>query len=179
VKKQEAGNRKQEVGFHCCFVLFVALMCSAARAQEIQLGDARAAASKAHVVLLSDAVEVEGGKPQVVELRFRVEPGFHINSHAPKDELLIPTVLKLDSASGVKVAGEEYQKGSAFRLSVGSAAGSGETLDVYRDEFRVSVRVVAPKGASTLTGLLRYQACDNAACFPPKTLPVSVAVTAE
>jgi hypothetical protein len=88
-------------------------------------------------------------------------------------------VLKLDSASGVKVAGEEYQKGSAFRLSVGSAAGSGETLDVYRDEFRVSVRVVAPKGASTLTGLLRYQACDNAACFPPKTLPVSVAVTAE
>ena len=155
-------------------MLFVALMCSAARAQEIQLGDARAAASKAHVVLLS-----EGGKPQVVELRFRVEPGFHINSHAPKDELLIPTVLKLDSASGVKVAGEEYQKGSAFRLSVGSAAGSGETLDVYRDEFRVSVRVVAPKGASTLTGLLRYQACDNAACFPPKTLPVSVAVTAE
>lgn len=160
-------------------MLFVALMCSAARAQEIQLGDARAAASKAHVVLLSDAVEVEGGKPQVVELRFRVEPGFHINSHAPKDELLIPTVLKLDSASGVKVAGEEYQKGSAFRLSVGSAAGSGETLDVYQGEFRVSVRVVAPKGASTLTGLLRYQACDNAACFPPKTLPVSVAVTAE
>jgi hypothetical protein len=22
-------------------------------------------------------------------------------------------------------------------------------------------------------GVLRYQACDNAACYPPKTLPVS------
>jgi hypothetical protein len=175
VKKQEAGSRKQEVGFHCCFVLFVALMCSAAQAQEIQLGGARAAANKAHVVLLSDAIDVEAGKPQVVELRFRVEPGFHINSHAPKDELLIPTVLKLDAASGVKVVGEEYQKGSTFRLAIGS----GETLDVYQGEFRVSVRVVAPKGASTLTGLLHYQACDNAACFPPKTLPVMVAVTAE
>jgi hypothetical protein len=160
-------------------VLFVALMCCAARAQEIQFGEARAAANKGHVVLVSDAIEVEAGKPQVVELRFRVEQGFHINSHTPKDELLIPTVLKLDAASGVKIVSEDYQKGLAFRLSVGSAAGSGELLDVYQGEFRVRLRVVAPKGASTLTGLLRYQACDNAACFPPKTLPVTIAVTAE
>jgi hypothetical protein len=25
-------------------------------------------------------------------------------------------------------------------------------------------------------GVLRYQACDNAQCFPPKTLPVSFEV---
>jgi hypothetical protein len=107
-----------------------------------------------------------------VELRFRVEQGFHINSHAPKDELLIPTVLKLD-AGVVKVGAEEYAPGTAFRLEVGA----GETLDVYQGEFRVTVRMVAPKGSSTLTGSLRYQACDRAACFPPRTLPVMVAVT--
>ncbi len=134
------------------------------------MGDARPA-SKEHVVFLSDSVEVEGGKPAVVELRFRVAPGFHINSHSPKDELLIPTVLKLD-AGAVKVAAAEYPAGSAFRLAIGA----GETLDVYQGEFRVRVHLVAPKGTSTLLGSLRYQACDNAACFPAKTLAVRVAV---
>ena len=153
------------------------VMCSVPLVAQIQFGEARSAAQKGHVVLLSDAVEVEAGKPQVVELRFRVDQGFHINSHVPKDELLIPTVLKLDASKGVKVADEEYQKGSPFRLSVGSGGAAGETLDVYQGEFRVSMRVVAPKGASTMTGSLHYQACDNTACFPPKTLPVMVAVT--
>jgi len=164
--KQGLGIREQGLGM-------LALLCvSASLGQEIRLGDARASAGVGHVVLLSDAVQVEAGKPVVVELRFRVEEGFHINSHAPKDELLIPTVLKLDSGA-VKVVGEDYQPGTAFRLQVGE----GETLDVYQGEFRVTVRIVAPKGASTLVGSLRYQACDNAACFPPKTLPVMVAVT--
>ena len=152
-------------------VVLAALGCGVARAQEVRLGDARSAAARGHVVLLSDALEVEAGKASVVELRFRVEPGFHINSHTPKDELLIPTVLKIEPGA-VKVAAEEYGAGTAFRLGVGA----GETLDVYQGEFRVVVRVVAPKGASVLKGALRYQACDTAGCFPPRTLPVVVAV---
>jgi hypothetical protein len=124
------------------------------------------------VVLLSDSVEVEGGKSSVVELRFRVDQGFHINSHSPKDELLLPTVLTLEPGA-VRVSAEEYGPGTPFRLEVGA----GETLDVYQGEFRVGVRLVAPKGVSTVVGSLRYQACDKAACFPPRTLPVMVAVT--
>ena len=146
-------------------------------AQGIQLGETRPAANRGHVLLLSDAVQVDAGKSQVVDLRFRVDEGFHINSHAPKDELLIPTVLTLDPSHGVKVSDEAYQKGTAFRLSVGSGGEAGEMLDVYQGEFRVSLRVVVPKGASTLMGSLHYQACDDAACFPPKTLPVMIAVT--
>ena len=152
----------------------VAALCLFARAQDIQLGgDSGSAAKKGHVVLLSDALQVEAGKPAVVELRFRVDDGFHVNSHTPVSDLSIPTVLKMDDATGIKVIGEEYPKGSAFHLAVGE----GETLDVYQGEFRVRLRVVVPKGQSTLKGGLRYQACDNAACFPPRTLPVSVAVT--
>ncbi len=139
-------------------------------AQQIDLGQPRVA-GKEHVLLLSDAVDVVAGKPQDVELRFRVQDGFHINSHTPKDEYLIPTVLKLD-AGAVKVLGEAYPQGSSFTLANG-----GGTLDVYQGEFRVRVRVLAAKGFSTMTGVLRYQACDNAACFPPKSLPVKVAVT--
>jgi hypothetical protein len=144
-------------------------------AQQIQIGGGAAPRGKDHVHLVSDAVEVKAGHEQVVELRFRVDEGYHINSHTPKDELLIPTVLTLDSVGrkGVDVRGEEYPAGSAFRLQVGE----GETLDVYQGEFRVRVRMIADPGSSTLTGALRYQACDNAACFPPRTLPVQVAVT--
>lgn len=133
------------------------------------------AAHRAHVELLSSAAEVRAGEPQVVVLRFRVEDGFHINSHTPKDELLIPTAIRFNTGSAVKVVDEAYPKGSTFRLPVGS----GETVDVYQGEFRVNVRVVVPKGASTLVGVLKYQACDNAVCFPPKTLPVVVAVTGD
>jgi hypothetical protein len=153
--------------------LCLALGCVPLHAQ-IQFGEAPVA-HKGHVELLSDAVEVMAGEPQVVELRFRVQDGFHINSHTPKDELLIPTALQLNPAGGVRVVGEQYPKGSTFRLPLGS----GETLDVYQGEFRVTVRLVVPKGASTLIGVLKYQACDNAVCFPPKTLPVTVAVTGD
>ncbi len=73
----------------------------------------------------------------------------------------------------MNVVEEQYPSGSTFRLPLGS----GETLDVYQGEFRVSVRLVAPKGSSMLTGALHYQACDNAVCYPPKMLPVMVAVT--
>lgn len=155
-----------------CVALTCAPSCARLVAQEIQLGPA-AAPHKGHVELLSDAVEVKAGEPQVVELRFRVEDGFHINSHTPKDELLIATALQLSPARGMKVVDEQYPHGSTFRLPLDS----GGTLDVYQGEFRVSVRLVAPKGSSTLTGLLKYQACDNAVCYPPKTLPVMVAVT--
>lgn len=125
---------------------------------------------KGHVTYAAEVVEVAAGKPTVVELRFRVDEGFHVNSHTPSSELLIPTALKLEDAAGVKVLGEEYPKGAAFKLA-------DETLDVYQGEFRVRLRVLVAKGVSTLKGGLRYQACDNAACFPPKTLPVSVVVT--
>jgi Disulphide bond corrector protein DsbC len=172
--RQGTANREQRTGLLVLALALVALVMGA-RAQDISFGgDAAAAAKKGHVLLLSDSADVAKGKEQVIELRFRVDPGFHINSHTPKDPLLIATVLKLDSGHGVDVLGQEYPKGAAFKLGQGT---DGEVLDVYQGEFRVKVRVKADAGDSTLTGALHYQACDDAACFPPKTLAVKVAVT--
>ena len=156
--------------------LGVALALPLIAAAQIQLGDIDSStqAKKQHVELLTDSLQLTANKAQDVELRFRVEPGFHINSHKPKDELLIPTELRLDSGT-LHIADEQYPPGSHFRLQVGS----GEDLDVYQGEFRVVLRIAAPKGDTTLSGLLRYQACDNAACFPPRTLPVKIIVTAK
>jgi Disulphide bond corrector protein DsbC len=141
-------------------------------AQEIRL-DGQSTAKKPHLKLLTDGVDVKAGSEQVVELRFRVDEGYHINSHLPMDDLLIPTTLKLAPGT-VKVAGTEYPKGEIIKL-----LGNGEGLDVYQGEFKVKLRVVAPRGFSTMTGTVRYQACDNEACFPPKTLAVKIVVTAK
>jgi hypothetical protein len=155
--------------------LGLALVCSVLPAQEIQLGP-RPTAAKGHVVLLTDAAEVKAGHEAIVELRFRVDPGFHINSHDPKDETLIPTALQTDKRSGVDVLSVQYPAGVPFRLSLPGDAGQAQVLDVYQGEFRVMVRLVADPGETTMSGNLRYQACDNAACFPPRTLAVRVLV---
>jgi hypothetical protein len=165
--RQQTVNRNQRTaGFAAAVMAF----CLLAPAQEIQLGDHPAPAGKGHVSYAAEVTEVPAGKPAVVELRFRVDPGFHVNSHTPSSEMLIPTILKLDDAAGIKVLGEEYPKGSAFHLA-------DDTLDVYQGEFRVRLTVVVPRGQSTLKGGLRYQACDHAACYPPRTLAIAVAVT--
>jgi len=166
-----SGFRAHGLGFRLLALVALALCGSVAKAQGI-VGLPAASTGKGHVTFAAEVVEVAAGKPAVVELRFRVDEGFHVNSHTPKDELLIPTALKLEDAAGVKVVGVEYPKGSAFRLP-----GNGQMLDVYQGEFRVRLQVVVPKGQSSLKGGLRYQACDSAACFPPRTLAVDVPIT--
>ena len=89
----KAGPLRIALALVCAGVLL-----SSPSAAQIQLGglDRATEAKKQHVELLTDSLQLTADKVQEVELRFRVEPGFHINSHKPKDELLIPTELKLE-----------------------------------------------------------------------------------
>jgi hypothetical protein len=130
---------------------------------------------KQYVSYAAEEQVVKAGKTSVVELRFRVMEGFHVNSHTPKSELLIPTNLTLQPAAGVKAATVEYPAGTEYSFSFEP----GEKLDVYTGAFTVKVPVVAEAGPHTVDGVLRYQACDNAACYPPKSLPVQVVVTSK
>jgi hypothetical protein len=49
----------------------------------------------------------------------------------------------------------------------------------YTGAFTVKLPVVAEAGIHTVDGTLRYQACDHAACYPPKSLPIQVIFTAK
>ena len=125
---------------------------------------------KQYVEFGGETATVAAGKKSVVELHFRVMEGFHVNSHTPKSELLIPTVLTVTGAVGPV----EYPKGQEYSFSFNP----GETLDVYSGAFTVKVPVAVSAGAHTVNGTLRYQACDKAACYPPKTLAVAIPVVA-
>ncbi len=130
---------------------------------------------KGHVSYVAEQQNVVAGKSSVVELRFKVDDGFHVNSHTPKSELLIPTGITMKVSNGVKAGEATYPAGTSYSFSFDPS----EKLDVYTGEFVVKVPVVAQAGMHTIDGSLRYQACDNAACYPPKSLPVQVMVMAK
>ena len=116
------------------------------------------------------------GKPGTVELHFRVGSGFHINSNTPKAEFLIPTSLKLDAPTDIVIGKITYPPGEDRSFPFAP----DEKLSVYSGPFDVSVLVrplhnVVP-GKYMFRGQLKYQACDNAACYPPKQLPVEFEV---
>ena len=144
-------------------------------AQQIQFGDFPASRTETpqRVTVDAEAVSVSANKPDWVELRFHVAPGFHINSHTPHDETLIPTSLKLLPSSNYRVISDAYPEGTPLRLTTGA----GETLSTYEGEFRVRVQIMAVRGDAILTGSLHYQACNAASCYPPRDLPVSVALS--
>ena len=110
----------------------------------------------------------------VLTLHFRVDNGFHINSHRPKGDLLIATELRVQAEAGVQVGLAEYPMGQPFHFAVDPK----EVLDVYTGSFDVLLPVVTAKGGTyTLHGALRYQACDQAACYPVRALPVAITFT--
>jgi len=112
-------------------------------------------------------------KDTIVDLYFRVASGFHINSNAPKSEFLIPTKLNIDVPTDMALGKTEYPPGQDLSFPFSP----DEALNVYTGDFTVKVAVhplksVVP-GKYVMHGFLRYQACDNGQCFPPKNLPVS------
>ncbi len=119
---------------------------------------------------------IHAGKPGQVELRFHVAPGFHINSNTPKSEFLIATVLKLNAPTDIMIGKVTYPRGEDLTFPFAPE----EKLSVYSGTFNVGV-VVRPLHDVVpikymIRGTLRYQACDKAACYPPKNLPVQFEV---
>jgi hypothetical protein len=149
-------------------VVTLLLLAGFALAQDDMLG-----AKKPSVTMLpAGLITVTGGKPGEARLRFRINPGFHINSNKPKSEFLIPTVLKLDAPTDIVVGKITYPEGEEMSFPFAP----NEKLSVYSGEFTVGVLVrplhnVLPS-KYMFRGQLRYQACYNAACYPPNNLPV-------
>ena len=115
-------------------------------------------------------------KATMVNLDFRVPAGYHVNSNTPKSEFLIPTALKMDLPTDIVLGKIEYPAGTDMSFPFSP----DEKLSVYSGDFTIAVAVhplhsVVP-GKYVMRGILRYQACDNAACYPPKNLPVSFEV---
>lgn len=122
--------------------------------------------------LFPEQVSVAAGRPSPVVLHFRVAEGLHINSHTPKDSFLIPTTFSIPDGEGVRLDAATYPVGDIVSLAIDPKT----KLSVYTGEFTIEARIVAAAGNHLMQGKLRYQACDNNQCMPPKTIDVPVDV---
>lgn len=120
-------------------------------------------------------VALKPGRSAPVQFLFRVNPGLHINSNHPNSELLVPTALELQLPAGLKLSRMTYPAGHDFTVTF-----SNDKLNVYTGDFEVDGTLAAAKtakpGSYDVAGVLRYQACNDRQCFPPKKLPVEFKV---
>lgn len=151
-------------------LLVIAFPCAA---QEISMETSNKPAP--YVTYIAEPVSVPAGHSAPVELRFHIRPGYHINSHTPKSEFLIPTMFSLEGGRDVVVGAVVYPRGVDFSFSFDPK----EKLDVYASDFTLATKITAKAGQHILKGTLHYQACNHAACFPPKSLPVEIVVNAK
>jgi hypothetical protein len=148
--------------------------CSAVRAQDSLSESPRKSTHKAEAVeyLYPEQVSVPAGKPSAVALHFRIQQNLHINSHMPRERYLIPTVFSIPESSGVRLASASYPAGTDFTLPVDPS----QKLLVYSDVFTIQAHIIATPGDHLVEAKLHYQACDQNACRPPKTITVPIDV---
>jgi thiol:disulfide interchange protein DsbD len=105
----------------------------------------------------------------------QLRPGYHVNSNTPSDEYLIPLKLSWD-ASPLQTLGVEYPKPRMEKYQF-----SEKPLSVFTGDFDIATKFKAapnaPNGMAIVSGKLRYQACTDKMCLPPKT--ASVTLTAD
>lgn len=127
---------------------------------------------KAEVTAVAEHDRVLAGRRARLALRVALPEALHVQSDAPRDPSLIPTVLTVEAPSGVTVREIVYPVASDFRV-----AGIEEPLAVFPHAFAIGVEVElaagVPTGPLALPASLRYQACNDQLCFPPSTAQAS------
>ena len=141
-------------------------------------GWAAAGLAQPPTVLIDPVAEtdaVHAGGTARVGLDIALDPGYHVNSDAPLDDLLIPTVLRLDPPDGFALEGVAFPEAILLEQ-----VGVEEPLAVFEEEFTIgaALRVDAslPPGTYAVPGTLRYQACNDRMCFNPTNAPVEFVV---
>jgi DsbC/DsbD-like thiol-disulfide interchange protein len=104
-----------------------------------------------------------------------IQRDYHMNSHKPLDEFLIPTTLTTQFPQGFREVETSYPEGQLRKFAFASTS-----LSVYSGSVTLRMRVEAatdaPLGSATLPFILRYQACNDTTCLPPVKLPFSVSI---
>jgi hypothetical protein len=126
------------------------------------------------VVNVSAPEKLIAKRDQVLTADFviQVKNGYHVNSNTPSDEYLIP--LRFTWNEGVvKLQEVVYPKPQMEKFAF-----SEKPMSVFQGDFKTQAKFriasTAPRGLTHLMGKLRYQACNDRMCLPPRTLEVKV-----
>ncbi len=114
-----------------------------------------------------------GAAPSDLVFAVELSDGWHVNAHDPDRSYLIPTELAVEAPPGATVESIQYPQPVIRQLRFAT----GGPLRLYEGRFAIGVRLRGPT-AGPITGRLRYQACNDETCLPPRTLPVTFALGA-
>jgi hypothetical protein len=117
------------------------------------------------------------GKDSASQIDVSIDPKFHMQANPASRKNLIPTELTFDPPSGITVQSVSYPTGSLFRFGAPQApqapqtSGSSGDLSVYQGDFGIRFALHATQhahlGKQLVRAKLRYQCCDEKACFRP------------
>ncbi|HEY4230866.1 MAG TPA: cytochrome c biogenesis protein CcdA [Thermoanaerobaculia bacterium] len=92
-----------------------------------------------------------------------IASGWHVNSHTPSEEYLIPTEVVVAAAQGATISLPDYPEGKETKFAF-----SDKPLSVYAGSFTVRVPVSWKDGSPPdLSGVVKYQACSDTQCLAP------------
>lgn len=119
-------------------------------------------------------MSVSPGDKIALNIKLKLSDGAHANSNAPDDPYLIATVFKPNRIEGISWGKIKYPVATKVVETY-----SLNPLSVYEDGAEISIQATvdpAFSGDIKLGGILRVQACDSEQCYPPKNVPLEVAV---
>jgi len=132
------------------------------------------------------SVDVVKASPQEVTLaageagdavvKLEIKNGYHVNANPPSFGYLKATQLEITPAAGISVQFMTYPDPLTRKFAF-----SEKPLAVYEGEATLKARLKADKstksGTHNLSAKLSVQACDEAVCYAPGTMDVTVPVT--
>jgi hypothetical protein len=124
---------------------------------------------------LGQVAKVSGKRGAALQAKIPcvVQQGYHVNSHTPSDEYLIPLKLTWKTTGALEGGQVAYPKPAMEKYEF-----SEKPLSVFTGNFELTtnfkVAANAPAGPGVAVGQLRYQACSDKACYPPKTIEVAL-----
>lgn len=115
---------------------------------------------------------VTRGKAARGTIVLSIPGGLHVNSSRPGNEYQIPTTVRL-SGEGARVSGVTYPRGKNRKFAF-----SENAINVYegRTAFPFTVTVPANFRGNTIKvrATVRYQACTDEVCYPPKSREITL-----
>ncbi len=117
--------------------------------------------------------EVARGKKARATVILDIPHDLHTNSNNPGSEYAIATTVKVAPVSGVKIGAVAYPRGMNKKFEF-----SEKALNVYEGRVVFGFDVTVPRGYRNPTveieATVRYQACTNEVCYPPKSKTVKL-----
>jgi DsbC/DsbD-like thiol-disulfide interchange protein len=98
--------------------------------------------------------------------------GLHVNSYRPDSEYAIPTTVRITGA-GLRLSGVSYPRGRNRKFQF-----SEDSINVYEGRVSFPFTITVPSGfrgnVARVRAVVRYQACTDEVCYPPRTKEVTL-----